>query len=147
MAVTHAYRKDTNVVEYGHRPQKAQHLLKKYPHVSFFLLPRKSRSAAQNFLLPKIPGNLIAYVDEDVTLSKSWATQSVNAIKGRLGVAAASGPVGQKEGLDTCLELNTSAMLVKKNSLEEIGFLGLSLEVAKALTLPVAFCPKDFISS
>ena len=133
-----------NVVEYGHRPQKAQNLLKKYPDVSFFPLPRKSRSAAQNFLLPKIPGNLIAYVDEDVTLSKSWAAQSVNAIKGRLGVAAVSGPVRPKEALDAYLELNTSAMLVEKSSLKEIGLFRPIFRSCEGVDLASRFLSQGF---
>ena len=108
-------------MEYGHRLQKAQHLLKKYPDISFFLLPRKSRSAAQNYLLAQIKEKFVAYVDGDVVLHKNWASHCIEASKGKVNISAISGPIHDYQNIDNSLELKTSAVLIEKSALKEIG--------------------------
>ena len=108
-----------SVVEYGRRHSLAQHLKEKYSHVSFSFLSQRSRFSAQNHLVEKTVANFLAYVDGETVLDKDWATHCVAAIKGQ-AIAASCGPVdGMKDG--PCLELKTSAMLLKRDCLKKIG--------------------------
>ena len=133
-----------SVVEYGHRPQKAQHLLKKYPDVSFFLLPRKSRSFAQNYLLPQIKEKFLAYIDGDVVLQKNWASHCIEATEGKVNIAAVSGPVHDHKDIDKCLELKTSAILIEKSALEKIGCFKPIFRSCEGVDLACRFFSKGF---
>ena len=131
-------------MEYGHRPQKAQHLLKKYPDVSFFLLPKKSRSAAQNYLLPQIKEKFVAYVDGDIVLQKNWASHCIEATEGKVNVAAVSGPVHNYQNIDNCLELKTSAVLIEKSALRKIGCFKPIFRSCEGVDLACRFFSKGF---
>ena len=67
----------------------------------------------------EITTDIVAYVDAGVVLHKDWANHCVTAIRGQ-GIAAVSGPVDGR-GIESCLELNTSAMLARTYCLKEIG--------------------------
>ena len=135
---------EISVVEYGPHPPKAQHLLKKYPDVSFFLSPKKSRSAAQNYLSPQIKEKFVAYVDGDIVLHKNRASHCIEATEGKVNVAAVSGPVRNYQNIDNGLELKTSAVLIEKSALKRIGCFKPIFRNCEGVDLACRFFSKGF---
>ena len=132
-----------SVVENGRQESVLASILKHYPQVSYYFLPKKSRSQARNYLVSQITESYIAYVDADVILDQDWLKHCMAAIAPRsVGVVQGSiyregdsfidhvrkrvsflgcrdfNMLEPKRGFPT---LNAAAMLIRKACLEQVG--------------------------
>ena len=93
-------------------------------------------------MLPQIKEKFITYVDGEVVLHKDWASRCIEATEGKVG--AVSGPVNDYQKNHNCLELKTSAILIEKNALKEMGSFKPIFRSCEGVDLAAHFFSKGF---